>query len=250
MSPGRGGIPCGRIGLSPPVCNQMARYHDEPSLRDRAPVFANRMDAGRRLAGMLHQFRGSGALVAAIPAGGVPVAAEIAAGLDLELDVLPVSKILLPWNSESGFGAIAFDGSAWVNDSAVLRLELSPETVDRCMAQARSKVEHRLTLLRGDRPLPVLDGRTVLSVDDGIAAGSTMRVAVAAFRRLGADRVVVVVPTGHASSVADIADLADETWCANVRGGFSFAVADAYERWRDVGEEEIAGLLRRSTDNP
>lgn len=231
------------------VSNHMASYHDEPSLRDRARVFANRADAGQRLAGMLHEFRGSGALVAAIPAGGVPVAAEIAAGLDLELDVLPVSKILLPWNTESGFGAVAFDGSAWVDERTVLRLGLSPDTVEQSTEQARAKVERRLTSLRGDRPLPELDGRTVLAVDDGIAAGSTLRVAVAAIRRLGADRVVVVVPTGHAGSVAAIAELADETWCANVRGGFSFAVADAYERWRDVSDQEIMGLLKRLTGN-
>lgn len=229
------------------VFNQMASYHDEPSLRDRAPVFANRAEAGQRLAGMLHEFRDSGALVAAIPAGGVPVAAEIAAGLNLELDVLPVSKILLPWNTESGFGAVAFDGSMWLNETTVLRLGLSPDAVKRSTAKARSKVEHRLTLLRGDRRLPELVGRTVLTVDDGIAAGSTMRVAIAALRHLGADRVVVVVPTGHASSVAAIAELADETWCANVRGGFSFAVADAYEHWYDVGDSEVIELLSNST---
>ncbi|HSS65871.1 MAG TPA: phosphoribosyltransferase family protein [Gammaproteobacteria bacterium] len=224
----------------------MASYHDELALRDRAPVFADRADAGRHLAGMLNDFRGSHALVAAIPAGGVPVAVEIAAGLGLELEVLPVSKILLPWNTESGFGAVAFDGSAWVSQAAVQRFGISPDAVERSTAQARSKVEHRLTLLRGDRPLPKLAGRTVLIVDDGIAAGSTMRVAVAALRQLGAEKVVVAVPTGHASSVAAIAELADETWCANVRGGSSFAVADAYEHWYDLSDGEIAELLEGS----
>ena len=221
----------------------MASYHDEPALRDRAPVFADRAAAGQHLAGMLHEFRGSRALVAAIPAGGVPVAAEIAAGLGLELDVLPVSKILLPWNTESGFGAVAFDGSAWVNGAAVLRFGIPPDAVKRSTAQARLKVERRLSLLRGDRPLPDLDRRTVLAVDDGIAAGSTMRVAVTALRQLGAEKVVVAVSTGHASSVAAIAELADDTWCANVRSGLSFAVADAYERWYDLSDSEIAEIL-------
>ena len=192
---------------------------------------------------MLGRFRGSGALVAAIPAGGVPVAAEIAADLELELDVLPVSKILLPWNTESGFGAVAFDGSVWVDKTAALRHGLSSEAVTRSTAQARSKVERRLKQLRGDRPVAELDGRVVVVVDDGIAAGSTMRAAVAALRRLHAQQVVVAVPTGHASSVAAVAKLADETWCANVRGGFSFAVADAYARWYDLGDREIAEIL-------
>jgi predicted phosphoribosyltransferase len=192
---------------------------------------------------MLRGFRGSDALVAAIPAGGVPVAAEIASALELELDVLPVSKILLPWNTESGFGAVAFDGSAWVNDAAVLRFRLSPEAVEQSTADARSKVARRLKSLRGARPAPKIGERGVILVDDGIAAGSTMRVAVAALRGLRAGKIVVAVPTGHASSVADIAELADETWCANVRGGLSFAVADAYERWYDLSEAEVAGIL-------
>lgn len=221
----------------------MASYHDDPGLRDRAPVFRNRETAGRHLAVMLSRFQGGGALVAAIPAGGVPVAAEIADALGLELDALPVSKILLPWNTESGFGAVAFDGGAWVDENAVMRLGLSPDAVERATEQARWKVARRLRLLRGDRPPPVLNGRTVLTVDDGIAAGSTMRVAVGALRRGGAEKVVVVVPTGHTSSVAAVAELADETWCANVRGGFSFAVADAYEHWYDLSDREIAEVL-------
>lgn len=225
------------------VSIQLASYHDDPQLRDRAPVFRDRKTAGCHLAAMLSRFRGADALVAAIPAGGVPVAAEISAGLELALDMIPVSKILLPWNTESGFGAVAFDGSAWVNEEAVARHGLSEDAVRRSTAQARSKVERRLSVLRGDRPLPGLDGRTVLVVDDGIAAGSTMRVAVSALRRLRAGRVVAVTPTGHASSVADIAELADETWCANVRGGFSFAVADAYEQWHDLSDAEIVETL-------
>jgi putative phosphoribosyl transferase len=219
------------------------RVHDDPALRDRAPVFSDRAEAGRHLAGMLKDYRASGALVAAIPAGGVPVAAEMALRLDLELDVLPVSKILLPWNTESGFGAVAFDGSVWVNEAAVRQFGLSPEAVTQSTAEARSKVERRLTLLRGPRTLPDLDGRTVLITDDGIAAGSTMRAAVSALRRLGAEKVTVAVPTGHAGSVEAIAEIADETWCANVRGGLSFAVADAYEHWYDVSDGEIAEFL-------
>jgi len=84
----------------------------------------------------------------------------------------------------------------------------------------------------------------VIVVDDGIAAGSTMRAAIAALRRQGAGKIVVAVPTAHQPTLDAISKLADETFCANVRGGGgSFAVAEAYEEWRDLPDEEIETLL-------
>ncbi|MDX1513429.1 MAG: phosphoribosyltransferase family protein, partial [Gammaproteobacteria bacterium] len=209
------------------------RVHDDPALRDRAPVFADRAAAGRHLAQMLDSFRDSGALAAAIPAGGVPVAAEIASALELDLVVLPVSKILFPWTTESGFGAVAFDGSAWVNEATVAEFGLAPEEVARCTDDARAKVECRLERFHGESA-PELEERTIILVDDGVAAGSTLRAAIAALRRQKAARIIVAVPTGHARSLKEVAGIADETFCANARGGPRFAVADAYQRWHDL----------------
>jgi predicted phosphoribosyltransferase len=216
---------------------------DCPELLDRAPVFRDRTAAGRALAGLLEAFRASAALVLAIPAGGVPVAAELARQLDLSLDVAPVSKMLLPWTTESGFGAVAFDGSEWVNWDDARRFGLSEEDVARAAVQAHAKVERRLAMLRGARPPFELKGKTVIVVDDGIAAGSTMRAAVLALRRLEAGRIVIAVPTGSARSVEGLAHLVDAIYCANLRRGPTFAVADAYENWYDVGEDEAAAML-------
>ena len=216
---------------------------DLPELRDRTAVFADRAEAGRALVRLLEGFRASAAVVLAIPAGGVPVGAEIAAQLGLSLDVAPVSKMLLPWTTESGFGAVAFDGSMWVNRDDVRRFGLSEADVERAVADARAKVERRLAKLRGGRSTFALKGRTVIVVDDGIAAGSTMRAAVAALRRLDTGRIVIAVPTGSARSVEHAAAIADEVCCANLRRGPSFAVADAYERWYDLSEDEVAAIL-------
>jgi putative phosphoribosyl transferase len=214
--------------------------HDLPALRDRAPVFHDRAHVGETLAQMLEPaFRGSDAIVLAIPAGGVPVAAGIARRLALPLDLMVVSKILLPWTTESGFGAVAFDGTEWINEADVRRFGLSKEDVRRSTAAAREKVARRVKMLRGDRPMPELAGRQVIVVDDGIAAGSTLRTAIAALRKLEARRVIVAVPTGHDQSVELIAGVADEMYCANIRGGGRFAVADAYESWHDVSEDEV-----------
>lgn len=218
--------------------------HEDPRLRDRAPVFRNRTEAGRALAALLAPFAQSGALVLAIPSGGVPVAVEVAHELQLELDVVPVSKILLPWNTESGFGAVAFDGSVWVNEIDVRHYGLSEKEVAESIAAARVKVERRMSRLRGERPAPAVAGRVAIVVDDGIAAGSTMRVAIGALCRLGATQAIVAAPTGHRRSVELLAGLAHEVYCANIRASLRFAVADAYENWHDVSEVEAESLLK------
>jgi predicted phosphoribosyltransferase len=220
-----------------------AEIHDLPDLRDRSRVFRDRAHAGEALAAMLEGLRGTDAIVLAIPAGGVPVAAEIAGRLGLPLDLAIVSKALLPWTTEAGFGAIAFDGSAWIDEEAVRAFGLSDADVERSVAAAREKVARRLVRLRGGRPMPTLADRTAILVDDGIAAGSTMRAAIAALREVGAKRIVVAVPTALDRSARAIASLADEIFVANLRHGISFAVADAYEDWYDVSEDEVAALL-------
>jgi putative phosphoribosyl transferase len=216
-----------------------------PEFRDRAPVFGDRIAAGHELARLLEHYRGSEALILAIPAGGVPVGAEVAAALGLALDAVPVSKVLLPWTTESGFGAVAFDGSVWIDEEARARCSLTEAEVEKAVADARAKVERRNARLRRGGALPAMAGRTLILIDDGIAAGSTMRTAIAALRNHAPSKVVVAVPTAHESALAAIEPLADEVCCANVRGGFRFAVADAYEIWSDVGEDEIAAILRR-----
>jgi len=221
--------------------------HDLPELRERSPAFRDRADAGLVLAGMLAGLRGSGALVLGIPAGGVPVAAPIARLLRLPLEVIPVSKILLPWTTEAGCGAVAFDGSVFVDAASVARFRLTADDIAESTRAARDKVERRVRRWRGGRPLDVRN-RTAIVVDDGIAAGSTMRAAITALRRKNAPRIVVAVPTAHRGSLEALASSVEAIHCANVRGGPRFAVADAYQRWTDVTDNETAQALERGGD--
>jgi predicted phosphoribosyltransferase len=205
------------------------------------PAFRNREAAGRRLAALLTTYKGSNAIVLAIPAGGVPVAVQIAKALSLTLQVTPVSKILFPWTTEGGFGAVAFDGSVWLDQAAVDNYGLKEEQIKKATADARAKVERRNA--RFPRPKD-LGGKTVILVDDGIAAGSTMRTAIAALRKQAAARIIVAVPTAHERSVEALRKLADEIVCADIRGGMRFAVADAYEEWRDLSDDEVEAALK------
>lgn len=218
---------------------------EDSRLRDKTRVFRDRKDGGAALARMLEGFRETSAMVLAIPAGGVPVGAEIAKALDLPMDVAVVSKVTLPWNTEAGYGALAFDGTIRLNDLLVARLGLKEREIEKGVAETRTKVQRRVALFRDDKALPSLSDRTVILVDDGLASGFTMLVAVEALRKASPSQIVVAVPTGHSRSVERIAAEADRIYCANVRTGLRFAVADAYEHWYDVTEEEARGQLKR-----
>ncbi len=221
------------------------RVFDLPELRNRARVFRDRAHAGAVLAGMLEQLRGTDTLILAIPAGGVPVAVEVAAQLKLPLDVAVVSKITLPWNTEAGYGAVAFDGTVRLNQELIAALALPFRVTQEGIAGTKEKVQRRLRKLRGDRPLPDLRHRTALLIDDGLASGFTLLTAVDAIRRLDADRIHVGVPTGHTDAVTRMAAEVDCVYCPNIRAGLGFAVADAYQDWTDVDEATVVEIMDR-----
>ena len=213
-------------------------------LRDRVAVFRDREHAGEILAGMLARCEGSRAVLFAVPAGGVPVAAVMAGRLRLRLEVAVVSKITMPWNTEAGYGAVAFDGSVLLNEGILARIGLTEAQIEQGRRTTLEKVQRRLRKFRGDRPLPDLQATKAILVDDGLASGFTMLAAIGALRRLGGRDVVVAVPTAGASAVERVAPAVESLYCANIRGGMSFAVASAYERWEDVEEEDAVSLFR------
>jgi len=217
---------------------------DLTELRDRVGVFRNRAHGGKILAGMLDSFGNSEAMVLAIPSGGVPVAKVIAEHLRLTMDVLVVSKITLPWNTEAGYGAVAFDGTVRVNEKLLPSLGLSEQEIQQGIEKTFHKVTSRVKRLRGGRTFPDLSNQPVVVVDDGLASGFTLLVGVEALRKAMATQIIVAVPTGHWDSVQMMARRVEAVYCANIRKGWSFAVADAYQRWSDVSDEEVVEFMK------
>lgn len=220
------------------------RIEELPELRDLTGVFKDRTHAARELARLLEPARVRGMLVLAIPAGGLEVGAGVAGALGLELEAAVVSKITLPRNTEVGYGAVAFDGTVLLNDPVIRGAALTQAEVEQGIRQTREKVARRVRRFRAGGLERRIARRGVILVDDGLASGFTMRTAVEAARKAGAGPVCVAVPTGHADAVRALAAVAGTVLCANVRGGFAFAVADAYMEWRDVPEEEAARILQ------
>ena len=217
---------------------------DLAELRDQVGVFRDRAHAGNLLAGMLDSYGNTEAIVLAIPAGGVPVAKVIAEQLHLALDVLVVSKITLPWNTEAGYGAVAFDGTVRLNEKLLPRLGLREQEIQQGIEKTFRKVTSRVKSLRGERSFPDLSNQPVIVVDDGLASGFTLLVGVEALRKAKAAQITVAVPTGHWDSVQMMAHQVEAVYCANIRQGWSFAVAEAYQRWSDVSDEEVARVIK------
>jgi predicted phosphoribosyltransferase len=225
--------------------------HELREMRDRTQVFRNRRHAGEVLARMLTGKLAEGSRMLAVPAGGVPVAAAIADTLGLPLDVAVVSKVTPAWNTEVGYGAVAFDGRVRTDRRA--RAALGVDEVDERLDvdRARAKVGRRVRGLRTRGGPLVPAGGTAVLVDDGLASGITMETAVEAIRDAGAGQVIVAVPTGHERAVERISRVVDEIHCANVRSGRSFAVADAYQEWTDLDDAAVEEILEHfRSDGP
>lgn len=214
---------------------------ENTTLEGRAALYRDRTDAGVQLARMLAPVLEPADRLLAIPAGGVPVAAALARQVERPFGVVVVSKITLPWNSEVGFGAVAWDGTVRLNEELIRRLGLTGDQVERGIAQTRERVQHRVSRFGCD-PAPDLSGGVVL-IDDGLASGFTMQVGVEAARRAGASRIIVAVPTGLGRTLRLLESMAEQVICPNVREGLVFAVADAYREWRDISEQEAMLLF-------
>jgi predicted phosphoribosyltransferase len=205
--------------------------------------FANRAEAGRAVAASLSAYAGrDDVIVLALPRGGVPVAAEIAAALDAPFDVFLVRKLGVPGQPELAMGAIAEGGTTVLNDDLIDSLGTSVEMVERVRARELQELERRQRLYRGVRPRPDVHDRTVILVDDGLATGASMEAAVGALRAMGPARVVVAVPVGARESCARMAALADEVICAQMPEHFA-AVGQWYADFSETSDEEVSALL-------
>ncbi len=208
--------------------------------------FRDRADAGRRLAARLRAHHGLDALVLGIARGGVVVGAPIAEALEAELEVIAPRKLPIPSNPEAGFGAIAEDGTLYLNAALVRALGLAEEEIRRIAAEVLAEVRRRIERYRGDRPPPAVNSRTVILVDDGLATGYTMLAAIQSVKRGAPTRLVVAAPVSPASTLRQIEPYVDELHCLVAPETDVFAVANFYEDFRDVRDEDVIALLERT----
>jgi putative phosphoribosyl transferase len=208
-------------------------------------VFANRRDAGRRLAEIVTLPDGEEAVVLALPRGGVPVAYEVAASLQAPLDVIVVRKLGVPHRRELAMGALGEAGVVVIDPRIVRECGVRDEEVDEVVIRERHTVEQQLRDYRDGRPPVDVAGRTAIIVDDGLATGATARAACQVARTFGPRRVVIAVPVAPAQTIGELDGSTDEVICLETPEPF-FAVGQWYRDFRQVADADVRMLLATS----
>ena len=221
----------------------MPRRGDPGPRGRRTDLFADRADAGRRLAVLLESLRPSRPVVVGMARGGVPVAGEVARILGAPLDVVVVRKLGHPSQPELGLGALGEEAVRVVNGSMVARLGVPDDVIEDVARRETVELDRRVRAYQGGRPPVPVAGRPVIVVDDGLATGFTARAAVEVVRRRGADRVIVAVPVGSPEAVASLRGVADDVVCVESAGRFA-GISQCYRDFAQVGDDEVARLLR------
>jgi putative phosphoribosyl transferase len=210
-------------------------------------IFADRNDAGRRLAVMLGHLKERQPLVLALPRGGVAVGFEIARALGAPLDIVLVRKIGVPWQPELALGAVTDGGSpeTFIDRDLASALEIDESYIRQETAHQLEEIERRRETYCADRPPLEITGRTAIVVDDGIATGATMRVALRAVRHRNPAHLVLATPVGPPETIEAFRKDADEVICLETPPALG-AIGIYYIDFHQMGDVEVTDLLARA----
>ncbi|MHC4989442.1 MAG: phosphoribosyltransferase [Planctomycetota bacterium] len=210
-------------------------------------LFRDRHDAGRRLVPRLQHLKAERPVVLGLPRGGLVVAAEIATALEAPLEVLVVRKIPAPSQPELALGAVT-DGEhpeRVINEAIVAALSVPEQDLDEAVARQLLEVRRRQKLYRQGREVVQIGDRIVVLVDDGIATGATVQVALEALRRRRPSRLVLAVPVASPQAVSKLQPRVDELVCLATPAAFT-AVGAFYERFEQTTDAEVISILEKA----
>lgn len=209
-------------------------------------VYKDRTDAGKKLAEAVSEEAGKirDGIVLALPRGGVPVADEVAKKLDLPLSVVVVRKLGHPNNPEYAIGAIASGGGKVLHDEAISRYGITHDQIQSVLKKEKRKLKKREELYHGKRIELDIEGKTVLLVDDGIATGASMQVAVSTLRNMNLERLIIAVPVGPPDTIRKLREIGDDVICPLQPTIFG-AIGRFYRDFSQVSNDEVRQILAK-----
>ncbi len=208
--------------------------------------FKDRADAGHKLAKALAAYGDQQPVVLALPRGGVPVAAEVAAALHAPLDLILVRKIGVPIQPELAMGAVVDGGAPIIvrNEDVIKLADIDPAEFQAICNSELAEIERRRQRYLGSRPRVNIAGRTAIVIDDGIATGATTRAALRATRLRGPTKLVLAVPVAPTDTLAALRSDADEVVCLEDHEFFG-AIGAYYADFGQISDDEVIQSLKR-----
>ena len=218
-------------------------------LSESSQRFEDRTEAGIRLGRELAKIAGRPAVVLGIPRGGLVVACEAARAIQAELDVVIVRKVGAPGNPELAIGAVAEGGGSFLNESIAATIGASGRYVEQAQAQARQEVARRAETYRQVRPRAALEGKIAIVVDDGVATGATVQVALWAVRQESPTKLILALPVAPSDTLSRLGADADQTLCLQCPPMFQ-AVGQFYRIFDQTPDETVMRILREQSAGP
>ncbi len=208
-------------------------------------LIRDRAEAGQILATKLKQYaKRPDVIILALPRGGVPVAYQVAAILDLPLDIFLVRKLGVPGQEELAMGAIASGGVRVLNHDVIESLRIPESIIEAVAEKEKRELERRENFYKQDAPPYDLTNKTVILIDDGLATGATMRAAAEALKQQKVNKIVIAVPVAAESTCRELSELVDEIVCALTPEPF-YGVGYWYDDFSQTSDEEVIDLLKK-----
>ncbi|MGQ0377291.1 MAG: phosphoribosyltransferase [Nitrososphaerota archaeon] len=207
-------------------------------------MFSNRTDAGKQLAKKLEFVKDENPIILAIPRGGVVVADAVASDLGCKLDIVVPRKIGAPHNPELAIGAVLHDGSYFPNSEVVRMLQIPQSYIDSEVGEQMKEIKRRLIIYRGSVDYE-LEGKTIVLVDDGLATGATMMVAVLWVKKQKPKSIIVAAPVGSRETIQKLAGIVNEVVVLS-KPAFFNAVGQFYENFDQVEDSEVKEIMKKN----
>ncbi|MEM1654762.1 MAG: phosphoribosyltransferase family protein [Nitrososphaerota archaeon] len=207
-------------------------------------IFRDRLDAGEKLAELLSNYRGERLAIIAIPRGGVEVGYVLAMRLDSPLEVTVPRKIGAPMDPELAVGAVAEDGTIYVDEEVARLVGVSLDWIRSEGERELREVRRRIELYRGGKPLPALKDYIVILVDDGVATGATIIATARFLRKLEPRRLVIAVPVAPPETLPKLSREVDDVRCLETPTPF-FAIGQFYYDFSQLSDDQVLNYLMR-----